>query len=332
MTAKREETGMIGARLLAAGGRGVSPEELAAEWFCQRAEMRLPGLAALADAPDLLPRVRGALGRRLMRSASVEALAGGPCPWRPPCALEVFFGARPRVKMGRHMVELPAPLALTADAADDGALLIGMHIFGFACDWAQVMMEALAAALRRGVRWGEVMRGFTPPGRVEIESARLRTLGAPMPEHVPEAATIALLTGLDTQTADVLERPESLFSRLAARISGLARWHDCALEADWGRLAEVWRGLDYEVMEAEGEEMARRRSSRQRRGYVTAQRRLVLRVRGELAPLLPFLAMGETAHAGRKAALGLGRIAWVGEGSENEADDNDAYGQRDQYS
>ena len=302
-------------RLLAAENNGMTPEELAAAWFCQRVEARLPGLAALADAPDLLPRVRGALGARLKESASAQAVAGEPCPWRPACALDVFFGSRPRVKAGRHMVELPAPWVLTADAAEDGALIIGLHVFGFACDWVQVLMEALAAALARRIRWAQVREGFAPPGRARVEDMRLLTLGTPVPEwqrgEAPEAVIIAMLTGLDAQTADVLERPESFFSRLAVRINGLARWHDCTLRTDWAGLAEAWRGLEYSFPHAGQLRLQRRRSSRQGRGYPAEGRQVMMRVAGPgVAALLPFLAMGETAHAGRKAALGMGRFAW----------------------
>ena len=307
------KAGTIGARLLAAEARRIGPEALAGAWFCQRIEARLPGLGGLARAPDLLPRVRGAFGAGLMEGASRAARSGAPCPWRPPCALDVFFGPRPRVRMGRHLAELPAPWALTADAGTDGALLIGLHVFGFACEWTQAAGLALVAALERRLRWREVKPGYAPPGRVEVADLRVMTLGAPLPEAAPEAVVIGLLTPMDSATADILERPESFFSRLAARVSGLARWHDCALEADWGRLATLWRDMDYEFLDAGAEEEMARRSARQGRRYWLRGRRVLLRVAGELAPLVPFLAMGETAHAGRKAAFGMGRFAWEGD-------------------
>jgi hypothetical protein len=36
-------------------------------------------------------------------------------------------------------------------------------------------------------------------------------------------------------------------------------------------------------------------------------RRLVVLIEGDLAPLMPLLAIGETCHAGSHASLGLGR-------------------------
>ena len=49
----------------------------------------------------LMNRVRRAPGRMLMTGASAEAIAGKPCPWQPPCALDLLFREHARIG-GRH--------------------------------------------------------------------------------------------------------------------------------------------------------------------------------------------------------------------------------------
>lgn len=306
---------VIGARLLAAEENKAPLPALAEHWFCQRIEARLPGLGFLAHHPSLLPRVRGALGARMKESASEEAIAGTPCPWRPPCALWVFFGRRPRVRMGRHGLELPAPWTLTADAAEDGTLIIGMHIFGFATEWADTAMEALAGALLRRIRWGDLLAdaGWRKPApKVRLAAMRMFTIEPEYPpaEKTPDSVLVALPHGLDIGSVDILEHPDSLFSRLARRISGLARWHDCVPDADWGALAQTWRGLNYAFLDIGEEDGRWRRSSRQKRTYPDAYRQVLLRISGNLAPLMPLLAIGTLTGVGRHTTAGLGRLMW----------------------
>ena len=313
-----DETDVIGARLLAADAHKVPLPTLAEHWFCQRIEARLPGLGLLAHHPSLLPRVRGALGARMKESASEEAIAGAPCPWRPPCALWVFFGRRPKVRIGRHGFELPAPWTLTADAAEDGALIVGMHIFGFATEWADAAMEALAGALLRRIRWGELLAdagGRRRAPRAILETMHMVTIALALPpaEKTPDSILVALPHGLDIGSVDILEHPDSLFSRLARRISGLARWHDCVPDADWGALAQAWRGLHYEFLDPGEEDGRWRRSSRQKRTYPDAFRRVLMRISGNLEPLMPLLAIGTLTGVGRHTTAGLGRLLWEAE-------------------
>lgn len=150
--------GGIAARLLAPA-RKVVPETLAREWFHQIITARLEGLGALASHPRLLARVRGALGDRLEARASAETIAGAPCPWEPPCALDVFF--REQIRAGRH--GLPKPFVLSAEALGRN-LLVHATIFGFACDWTMSVRDALAEALRDWLRWRDLARDVVGRG------------------------------------------------------------------------------------------------------------------------------------------------------------------------
>lgn len=57
-------------------------------------------------------RLRGAVGNILLRAASPEARRRQPCPWDPPCTLDVFFGRRKQTAG----LELPKPFVMGIEA------------------------------------------------------------------------------------------------------------------------------------------------------------------------------------------------------------------------
>lgn len=79
-------------------------------------ERPLSGLtgADIAALPQAADRLRGGIGRALMATASPQALADPPqpCPWMPPCALDVMWGPMGRVRPG---VEIPSPIVVRLD-------------------------------------------------------------------------------------------------------------------------------------------------------------------------------------------------------------------------
>lgn len=287
---------------LANPARTVTPADLAAQWFHQTARVRLAGFRQLADRPEVLNKVRGALGRALMESASVEAVAGRPCPWTPPCALDVFY--REQMRIGRH--GLPKPLVLFAERSRLD-LVLGCTVFGFACDWSTAVLDRLVAAARTTVEWGRAAPdlALNPP---EISRASLGTVeGLEVDDdNVPEAVMLHFVTPVDASATDPLDEPHSLIGRLARRIDGLARWQDTVLDIDWAAMDDIWRGLDYDVSGLRRTTLGRHMG---RSGPNVKAMTLTgtLGIAGDLRPLWPLLLIGRTCHIGRGAVQGLGR-------------------------
>ncbi|HLO78722.1 MAG TPA: CRISPR system precrRNA processing endoribonuclease RAMP protein Cas6, partial [Magnetospirillum sp.] len=94
---------------------------------------------------------------------------------------------------------------------------------------------------------------------------------------------------------------------LGARIEGLARWMGLAISADWQGLRHAAHAvaLDQSALRVR---TWNRRSDRQG-GKVIPMIGLEgrLAITGQLAPILPLLALGAITHAGSHAAIGLGR-------------------------
>lgn len=130
-------------RLLAPAAR-IPLDRLAEHWVAATVEATVPGHGALVGDLVLMNRVRRALGRMLMTGASAEAIAGKPCPWQPPCALDLLFREHARIG-GRHGIPKPWVLAFDRRGFD---LIVRITLFGFAIDWAGVVGHALAQALR----------------------------------------------------------------------------------------------------------------------------------------------------------------------------------------
>jgi hypothetical protein len=271
--------------------------ELPGRWFRQTVEVVVAGQAGRAGDPALPGRIRGAWGHALMRGASAEALAGRPCPWAPPCALDVFFRDQARLTAGLA-VPRPYVLAVRAVGAD---LAVRLTVFGFACDWIDGAGEALTAGLRDGDPLG---RGLAPA----LSDRTLHTAEAvPVPEDAA-AAELTVFSPLRVRDgADgAFGGAAGLVASLGNRVSGLARWQDAAAAADWRALvaqAETLRCDD------SGLDRVRwtRRSARQGGRAIPMQGlvgRLVLE--GRLGALAPLLALGATCHAGSHTAIGLG--------------------------
>ena len=92
----------------------------------------------------------GALGP----AASAEAQDGQPCPWDPPCALDVFCREQMRNSNGDG---LPIPYVLTLRRAGPD-LMVTLRLFGIASDWAFAAAEALVAGLRDILPWSRMGR------------------------------------------------------------------------------------------------------------------------------------------------------------------------------
>jgi hypothetical protein len=293
--------GWLRARLATPAARAGLPA-LAEGFFHGIVRVEARAGAPFANDPALPGRLRGALGRVLLRSASPEARAERPCPWTPPCALDVLMGRHGEAEPG---LAIPPPWVLRARAAGPG-LVVELVLFGFATDWIEAAAEALVTALREGEVLG--------PGAALEPAARtvamLDGLPAPAPAPTTRAALLEFETPLSLRSGPVgAAGPTSLLPSLLRRLAGLARWQDADLaREERDGLAAAARRLRVTCLDQRAQASWLRRSARQRRTVpVDPVGMPVVLLEGELAPLLPALALGELCHVGARASLGLGR-------------------------
>jgi hypothetical protein len=285
--------------------RTLVVEDLAAGWFTGRVRLLVEDFAAPVSPIQLAGRVRGALGAALRASASAEARAGRACPWLPPSALDVLFRTQGRITPA---LEVPKPYVIAVER-DGPALVVELALIGFASDW----LEEVAAALVHA--WRELIP--------DAKGSRIvdRTLGVTDAAPIPAPTSVVVLafeSPLELRWRDGPPKSAqaavtSLLTSLGNRVTSLARWQDAAIEADWRALKQQASGLEVACL-ATVEEAWSRRSSRQQRRIPMQGDRPVLRLKGDLAPFLPWLAIGETTHVGSHAALGMGRYRLLTEG------------------
>ena len=293
----------LGDRLLRPA-RTLTLAELPGQWFHSIVVVRCRGARVLAGDPKFAGTLRGAWGEQLKATASAEAIAGEPCPWRPPCALDVLFRIQGRITPA---LEIPKPyvLAVLADGAD---LMVRLTVFGFATDWTEAAADALVRACRvvtpRGQRLEVVDRCYWSEDGIVIgtvPAALVLAFETPL-EIRPRQRACGVAGGGGEAGSDF----PMLTASLGNRISGLARWQDAAIEADFRGLKDQAAAVAVRLLEHAPDRWLRF-SRRQGQWIPMAGRRLVALIEGDLAPLLPLLAIGETCHAGSHASLGLGR-------------------------
>jgi CRISPR-associated endoribonuclease Cas6 len=282
--------------------RRISLMELAGEWHQQTIEITLEGFADFAKSEKLLPFVRRAWGAKLTRGASQEALDERPCPWLPPCALDVFF--REQMRIGRHGLPKPYVFSASPDGQD---LIVCLTIFGFATEWLPAAVERVVEALRDTVSWHQIDKSAYLP-TFSIASVRIATYDGLELADAPSLVELDFATPADAEGEhDLLDEPHSLIGRLARRIDGLARWQDAAIEVRWGSLSEKWKSLEYWSGDLANAE-TKRWSGRQNRMLDNQAVRGKLVIAGELGEIWPLLVIGQHCHVGRGAVAGQGRF------------------------
>lgn len=294
---------MTVAERLQAPASVVDLDGLAAGWFQQTIALRVAGAGETIGHPQLLRKARGAFGRGLMRSASAEALAGAPCPWRPACALDVLFREQGQLQPGRG---LPKPFVIEADRSRDD-LILRLTLIGFACDWMDGARERWIEAAREGLPWAVLARDLNAaPRSVDVVDCRVTTLEGVRTDATPDAVAIHFTTGVDATGEDMRDSPWTLPARIVNRLAALARWQDMALDPDaMPALADLWRRLDYQPYLRLEEHFGL--SHRTGHAMRNAGFRGSVDISGVLAPLWPALRLGELAHVGRGATAGRGR-------------------------
>ena len=280
---------------------------LASVWREERIQMRLAGMAGFACSPSLLNKVRGALGCVLLESASGAVRERRPCTWSPPCAADVFFGAKPQVRIGAFSSEISKPWVLKA-RQDEEDLIIAMTVFGLAQGWTGEVAAALVTGLQSRVRWRDLAkdRQLFVPASPEIIERRFITIEKINIPLAPQRICVEFRTALDAERGTPDERPHLLFDRLVRRVSLLARWQGVEVVTDLDILQEDWRACAYDVENWSGRDSGRP----ERRGGHKFKNRLAcdgaMTIGGDLQRLWPLLVIGEHTNVGRGASIGLG--------------------------
>lgn len=298
----------ISARL-AEPSLSVALPQMAERWFHAHVDVlcRIPGNWLAADLlrdPALPGRLRGAWGRQLLLSASDQARKGMPCPWSPPCAYDPLFRERPALKG----LEIPKPFVISVNPAPapvcGEGVVLRLTLFGFATDWLETAADAWVMALRGGVGMPDGLYGALDPvdRRISVHDS------LPM-SSVPPAAILRFATPLCLRRGGAVHgEMTSLFTSLGNRLSGMARWLDTRIEADWRSLKEHVGNLTIDASRLRP--LAWHRHSARQGDTAIRMEGLIgtVAVTGDLAPVWPILTLGALTHAGSHAAIGLGRF------------------------
>ena len=289
------EVGVAGRLLRPARRLGVAA--LAAEWFVGQVRLVVEGLPPGVALGPLAGRVRGALGAVLAETASAEAVAGRACPWRPPSALDLLFRSQGRLTPA---LEIPKPMVIALTPVGSG-LEVEVGLTGFASECLEEVAAALVLAWRQRIP--------DVAGSRVVERVIWSSEGVAVPKA--EAVVLEFLSPLEIRfkwggPVDAAAALWSFLSSLGNRVSGLARWQDALVVADWASLKERAAGVTLTSL-ASSSERWERRSFRQGRRIPMQGEVPVLRLAGALDPFLPWLALGALTHVGSHAALGMGR-------------------------
>jgi hypothetical protein len=249
---------------------------------------------SLAYHPVLPGKLRGALSLRLRDSASDAVLAGQPCSWSPPCALDIVAGKPARTDGGRPV---PHPMVILADDVA-GRLTLRIRLFGTAADWAGEVADAAV----RGIRGG-----LTGLPDLSVIDRRFDSCPGLPPLPATQMIAIRFITPLNIRRENQTHAdPDAFLRGLVQRVDGMARHLDATL-ADTARLAAPDGAIEGYWIEAEGQNW-QRRSTPQRRAIPMegVSGRLLLTGPG-IAEYADLIAIGSVIFAGGRTAFGQGR-------------------------
>ena len=274
--------------------------ELAAVWRFENLSVRISGHGALANDLWTLHRFRGSLGQALARGSSLAALQGHHCPFSPPCGFALFHG---QVDWGGGAQDI-RPLVLTADNAG-GDLVLGVRLYGLACDWAPEFRAAMIAACGEGL---DTDGG--PRQTLAVDQAESWPGALPAVPTGGTALCLTTLTPIVQKTAGTPRQNLVLTSLIAAslrRLDQLARVH--GIETGWTRemMAAFSRSfVEGAVDQTRPTQFPRGRSEgRQRTAHAGKIRFAPIRDQATEA----FWQLALSAHLGADSAGGAGRFA-----------------------
>lgn len=306
-------TGIALDHLLTHGARPGTLADLVAAWRMDEIEIRLAGMAGFAGSPSLGNKLRGALGEVLLMSASKAVRERRSCGWRHTSTAEMFFGRRPLIRLGDHDSEITKPYVFEIFSQNDGSLRIVMRIFGAACARTTAVADALVYALRRSVRWRDLARDGPRflPNHIEPEAVDMAVNVPVRCRDAPGSAELVFVTPLDADRGDPTTSPSLVLERIVRRTALLAPWHGVSLADSYAALVAAAHRIpiaDFFPTSVPAPPTGGHHAAN------TMAPPMTIGLSGPLDPIWPALRIGEAAHIGRGAALGLGRYRIVAKG------------------
>jgi len=276
--------------------------ELPEHWRRTQLIFTCPRPKGLEEGPWLPVAVRGAWGRRLLAQAVREnGRRAAPDPFGRASALQVFFRQHAMVKRG---LAVPKPYVIGVEAGAR-TLTIVLTLFGFAGFWRKQAGDAMASALAGGLPLRE--RGRMRVVFRLLDVAWGRSESVPVPDALGDPLLVRLRTPLCLRASGAIENNlDDFVMSLVNRLSGLARWQGVRIETDWSRWRELSKQLHIAVSEHGVYASTRFSSAQPGRPIPHVGILGAFTLRGPLAPLMPLLILGETAHAGARTAFGFG--------------------------
>jgi len=332
----------------ASGASAGSPAVASPPWTTLRPETRLPvaryrftlrmqdELRLPVFAGSLL---RGEFGAALRRTACATGarvcegcalLRNCPYPW-------IFETPAPETHELQRFSNVPNPYVIEPPSLDTrridagDALEFGVVLIGRALHEIPLIVHSIARAFGRGIgktrakgRIERIVCETTAPPCHVWDAAASRIVGHEAALAMPqlpsvEAATLEIATPLRLQHqgrplgADAL-RPRTLFTALLRRASLLFDLHAKmgAIGGEAKRLAALAERLSDERSLRWFD--WKRFSSRQRQEMTLGGVVGTWTLRGDLAPLLPWLWLGQWLHVGKNATMGMGAYRLVLDG------------------
>jgi hypothetical protein len=277
----------------------ISLNGLCAIWATEEIHVALAGAAALADQAETPQRIRGAMGRILHAAASEAARANSPCTFRPVSGWDIFHRVQGKLPNGR---DIPLPFVIACEPVGKD-LLITLRLFGRAIEWGSEMRAAIISGLRNGLTDG---RGkFAVYTVLAAETQRQKGWKT---QPLTSPITMEFLTPvLQSRAGAPIFDAVSLLKGLAARIAGLAWWHDRELLLDRDDIDAAVRSMIAGAQSDLRPVTSTRRNNSN--GGVVGQIGTVgwLRCPPPEERLATLLQLGVEAHIGAKTTAGAGR-------------------------
>ena len=260
------------------------------------ATLRCPGAASLLTQPELIGKIRGALGNVLMESASPQVQAGGACPFEPPCAYDLLWQPRGNIRPG---FPIPAPYVIAVDSHGPD-LQVTLRLFGKAGDYLGEVSDALIRALRRGLSGPKTIK-------LEVADRQFEAVTGVADPALTHAVQLRFLTPLLLRHDSAAHiEPGAFLRSLIHRVDGMARWCNTSLDLDFPALLEATKAVEGVWTEVDTQEWLRH-ALRQGRKIPMQGAVGTLSLRGDLAPFSDLIALGTVIHAGSRTAWGQGR-------------------------
>lgn len=272
----------------------VSPDQLLDLWRHEEIRVICQRPQELEDQPDLPLRVRGALGPVIAEMGPPVSHRFDPFD-RPPPFATLFSSSGHEVR----------PFVVRTDI-DGDRVIVDLRLFGRARIWSDQVRDGLCSALSNGIalRGGGRMRvPFSP-----IDCFMRRVAAPEKPKRFSDIAC-RFKTPVRVRGGDYLKAsPSSILKSMVTRVREMASWDGLSVQAEWPALHRLADGLDCSGSDFHPSGL--RRFTRRDPGKAIASDGLlgVLKARGAMEELMPFVLLAEFTHVGGNAALGFGRF------------------------